>query len=699
MIARRGILGDIFSGVTGGNIGGGDAKGEDSGGAGGAGGGFLSNIAGKFLNLTGPALSGAAFFGGVGAGEGAAQGLGLGSVNASMSTGAQVAEANGMEKKGLNGPIESAAMGLTATALKTAMAGNKMQISDLGPGVQSLGVGIGNGAAMGLNLTQQNLAPAASDNSSGLAGVLGNFGFGASNSLTKNVNLGGLMGSGMAASIGAAALNAGSGLGAGAVSGLKLTEKDVQPPPLNSSTDIAGIAGMFAFGLGKSTAGAVNLGGLTKRASGDGGFAKYVGPAAAGLGKGLGSGAAVGLGLQPDQPAASEFALPDGSIDIVGVTQGFASGLASRFLADGTAKKLAGSIMGTGNGSAGTGKGLTANLNIQRVASGLARGLVTGAGDGVEAMGGINAIINGTSKSAAVPVEDSKSDFDDSVNGAALGFGQGLGNSAVATVQRLLEGKEPSSPVSQLRRRSVSESSALVARQAQNGTGPASDGGLDLSRLLNAESVSKILQKGVDIISCEGVGGLALLLRGLRESGALSLGSGAANNPVVQSFIPPGEIRLTNGRNKFDINAKQAATALSGSLLDAANNISVNNTSLTTFVVLLVVHGNNTSSALAFKSCFVANFALVFFAIAALGVMLPLALMFQSTHNILQMIDMAHLFPTWLIKAVKATWIVGILPSAILTLVFGVLSAPKSGHFQTAHGVSSSQSTSLGKPR
>lgn len=49
---------------------------------------------------------------------------------------------------------------------------------------------------------------------------------------------------------------------------------------------------------------------------------------------------------------------------------------------------------------------------------------------------------------------------------------------------------------------------------------------------------------------------------------------------------------------------------------------------------------------------------------------------------------MAHVMPTWTPKMTKLIWLVGIPPSVILILVFGILPASKSAHFQTAHGVS-----------
>ncbi|KAM4054586.1 hypothetical protein HRG_005422 [Hirsutella rhossiliensis] len=623
---RAGLLSKLLPGGGKGNdndaAAGGQAQGNDTADAGGGGilggllsgggggkdgpiGGIISQAAsgliGRVINMTGPAVAGAGFFGGVGAGEGAAQGLNLASANTSMDTGATVAQENGMKSSGLNSAIESATMGLTATALRALRQGNALQLPDLGPVAEALGGGLGNGAAAGLKLTTDNRG--APGNGSGLDGFASSFAFGLSKSLTESANT----------------------------------------------------SNLFGQMGGQNGTGMTNM------------LLKLAGPAASGLGKGLGSGAAVGLGLQPDDgPAATaKTTAADGSVDVSGIAQDFASGLTSRFLANGTATNA---IKGLTSGGGGGGGGVGANLDVGRIANGLARGLLAGAGDGAEALGGVNAIISGKAKLQTTPAPDTQVTFNDSVGGAATGFGQGLGNSAVITAQKLLSRGADMSDGAAKSKRSTSSAvsshpaSRVAARQISNGIN------VNISSVLSAAAISSVIQKVVDVLTCEGVGGLALVAQGLSQSGTISAGGfDPSTTNFIKDLIPQGLISFTKDGNTYDIDGKQLSKALDGSLSEAANGLSINGFGFSRFVGILIAH--------------------IFFAVVVFAVLLPLVLTFDSSRNILLLLQVEHVLPAWTLKATKIIWIAGIAPSLIIILVLGVVPGPRGAHFRTAHGV------------
>ncbi|PMB73131.1 hypothetical protein BM221_000551 [Beauveria bassiana] len=865
---RRGLFGGL------GKLFGGD-KGD--GGDGGDGGGPIADAMtkvagkafGKLLNATGDGLAGAGFFGGVGIGEGAAQALNLTTVQNSKTTGEQVAQQNGMTSSGLNPIVQSAAMGLTATALKAVVDSNLLQLPPLASIAASLGTGVGNGGAMGLGLTKRDVSP--SLNGSGLVDSIGALGFGATQALTSSLNITGAGGLSsllptQGLDVGGIALGAGSGIGQGAARGLKLASAAQQPPAPKSNGDIAGIANTFAFGLsnaltdglnvsaqslgamlppidfnsaalsvgdgigsgaalglklaqndtsgfgtpsgmsapsmadlpkiagtlafgvsksltqslntsgvsvsnllpadldiggivmgagrglgGGASAGlgltgsadssssgssnisaralpdslkdvaglvekftfglgnsftdkinltsqannlasalpSVDLGatvssvgsglglglakgldlsakaitpperpssikdlpqlagtfafglsdaltsqlnisgltsGLTKNVGGL--VAKFAAPVASGLGKGIGTGAAVGLGLQPESEAATsvqEASPQNGDIDAEGLTQSFAEALVSRFLANDTAGELIKSLSG-GNGTDGAGS-LLSNIDVPRLANGLARGLLTGAGDGVQALGGINALVSGKTVALTGPVSETKVDFDDSASGAAVGLGQGLGTSGVLTVQKLLArsmsaSANPTDNSSNPQRRDL----AVFDRRQDNNNNN-NDGAsppINLTLFADASAISSLGQKGVDVLTCDGIAGLLLVASGLQKSGTVSGGTPSGNTlDTLKSLIPMGTIQVKSQGNTFAIDGTKLAENLGKPDFNVLSTLSINGSSFAKYTAFLVLHNPESSQQLDYKdeqisSAILSLFTLIF-AIAALA--------------------------------------------------------------------------------
>lgn len=478
---------------------------------------------------------------------------------------------------------------------------------DIGGTVLGAGRGLGGGASLGLGLSSnKTFTPPVAKSQSDIPGLAEMFTFGLSDSFTNKINLTSQtqnLGSMLPPiDFGATALNAGAGLGLGAAKGLRLTNNNVAPPPPPTKlNDVPGIAGSFAFGLSDAVTGNLNTSDLfSKFSSGANGLfsgginglvTKFGAPAASGLGKGLGKGAAVGLGLQPESPPEPVQSSVNGGVDIAGLTESFSEGLSSRFLANGTVTKALNSFTG--------GKGLSSlasAVDIPRVANGLMRGLLTGAGDGVEAIGGINAIINGTSKAPTAPIPDTKIDFNDSVGGAAVGFGEGLGSSGVVTIQKLFAKGIDLGPLlsgnSNKTKRDVEGPTKDLVLIGREDAGVAAPSGLNLSNLLSASSISVVAQKGVDVLTCDGVAGALLVANGLQKSGTISLGGGSMSanlQNALKALIPKGTIHIVSQGNTFDIDGQQLGDSLSsgGGL---TQTLTINGSSFATFFAFLVIH-------------------------------------------------------------------------------------------------------------
>lgn len=481
---------------------------------------------------------------------------------------------------------------------------------DLGGTVLGAGRGLGSGTSLGLGLaSNKNFTPPVPKSQSDIPGLAETFAFGLSNSLTDKINLTSQaknLGSMLPTfDLGAAALNTGAGLGLGTAKGLRLTNKELSPPPPANANDIPKIAGSFAFGLSDAIAGSLNTTDLVSRFSGgangvlsgaiNGVLSKFGAPAASGLGKGLGKGVAVGLGLQPESSPKPLQSTPGGDLDIGGITENFAEGLSSRFLANGT---ITTALSGATNGTGGL-AGLVSKIDIPRVANGFTRGLITGAGDGVQAIGGINAIINGTSQAPTVSIPDTKIDFNDSTGGAAVGFGQGLGSSGVVTLQKLLaQGINLGGLLagnSNKTRRHVEDPTKALALISRDDTPGGSPSGLNLSNLLSANTLSVVAQKGVDVLTCDGIAGALLVANGLQKSGTISLGGGDSNSNVqgiLKALIPKGTIRIVSQGNTFDIDGKQLGDAL-GSGGNPIQTLSINGSPFSRYFAFVTLHGKH----------------------------------------------------------------------------------------------------------
>ena len=370
----------------------------------------------------------------------------------------------------------------------------------------------------------------------------------------------------------------GIGLGSGAAQGLKLATPNmtqavgakIAADNGQQATGLNPAIENFGLGLSGSLLGSLNLSSLAGGAGAIG-----LGPLMRSLAEGLGNGTVSGLKL-----SAVDVEPPNGST-IPDAAGNFGYGLS---------KSLASNINVTAV------VGAMPPMDFGRVAQGFARGLVQGAGDAVTSIGGVSALMNGTAHAPKVPLPNSTLAFNDSVGGAATGFGEGLGGQAVLVGQQLLSGFKIVTPAAASKRGLLDPRAVTVRRQSSpsvvmvNGTS-----GFNLSVLINADTVSTAAQLGVNALTCQGVGGLMGVVLGLVNSGTIptdQLSNNANASDLVRQIVPTGIIRITNAGNTYDIDGQQVLGG-KGSLAAAAGGVSINGHSAMTFIWFLLLHSKH----------------------------------------------------------------------------------------------------------
>lgn len=589
-----------------------------------AGGGLLSGLTGGIssaLSGLGNSLlqdaGGASMFLGIGLGAGAAQGLNVAPAPMTQQVAAKVAADNGMNATGLNPALQNAAMGATASLLGSvnisslaSSAGGSLDLNGLALGAAN---GIGNGISSGLKLSPQAMAMEPPKGNS-TADIANTFGFGLTKSLASNVDPSKLSASSINISqftggvpTSQIAMSLAQGIGNGASSGLKLTQAALAPPTGNTASDALGA---FGFGLTNSLTSNLNTSSLT---SGGGALSNIninqiipnLGMTAMSFGTGLGSGAAAGLKLSSAVVNAPD---PNGN-DAPSVAGNFAFGLTKSVTENVNLSQLA-SPNSPLAGAAGS-------IDIGRAAQGVAMGLVQGAGDAVNSMGGLQALINGTAtmpQGGGAAIQPNSLAFNDSVGGAAMGLGTGLGGQGTLVGVQLLSQLNVTSLVEGLvgnntgsggaaaapgngtavARRSVRQvlSSAVLPRQESGVTTVSNGNSFNLSVVFNADTISSVSQRVVSALTCEGVGGLVLVALGLLNSGTISTNgvSSGVNVTTLQQVVPKGLIKITSDGNTFAIDGQKVIDNLQGNLLSAADGITINGNTAIKFAAFLAIH-------------------------------------------------------------------------------------------------------------
>ncbi|KAL9945363.1 hypothetical protein D7B24_008263 [Verticillium nonalfalfae] len=628
--------------------GGGDA----APGAGGMMGGLGKLLSGGLGNI-GSSLaadaSGAGLFLGIGVGAGAAQGLNISTAERTSQIAAKVASDNKMEATGLNPTIQNLGVGLTSSLLGAVNVSSLTSGIDVQPLVMSLAQGLGNGTVAGLNLNPASPMLMVSNETS-IANIAGTLGFGLTQSVTSNIDTKAIIGS------------------------------------LNNPNNTAAIM-------------------------------KNLPDAAAGIGRGLGEGAAVGLGLQASMPVPMRQ-MPNGAIDILGVSQTFTKELTASFLQNGTASKLAGMLGGSmgmqppANNTGGIPSTISINgqnVEISRVAQGFASGLLQGAGDTIQGMGGVQALVDsssntqtGNARMGAMP--PTKVQFDDGIGGAAAGLGAGIGGQGVLLVSMLITNPTgtpavpappsavpaPGLPAPDMQVPAAPAPGNMPSLPARwrRGLGLASrqdpsvnvdtSKGFNLSVIINAQTVSSAAQGGIDALTCQGVGGgLGNILLGLLRSKTISTGSLNNDNTTetIRQVIPTGIIKIKNEGNTYAVDGRVIRESFSNNILGAVNGIEINGMKLAAWIAFIVIH--------------------ILFAIIAFVNVLPIALGLESMRSLLHRANLPHLLPK-IPKWNNILWLFVIAPSILIVFVFGVVLYGNTRHFRTAHGIISLITTLVG---
>ncbi|KAI8164874.1 hypothetical protein KHU50_007188 [Colletotrichum sp. SAR 10_65] len=577
-----------------------------------------------------------------------------------------------------------------------------------------LGIGVGAGAAQGLNLSSQEktmaiAAKVAADNkmeATGLNPAIQNLGVGLTSTLIGSVDISSLGGN-VTNQLQPIAMSLAQGLGNGTVAGLKLNANAaVSLEPVNDSS-IPNVIGTFGFGLTKSVTSNLDLNSLFNQASNPNTtrtIMRILPAAASGFGKGLGQGATVGLGLQPDAAIPMQQ-MPDGQIDFGGISQTFAKGLTSSFLQNGTATELVnklGSSMNMRKNGGGIPSTIDFNgqkIEVSKVAQGFARGFLQGAGDAIQGMGGVDSLIKGNATMPANGLPDSKVQFDDSLGGAASGFGVGIGGQGVLVVSALIANPQgtpmpqastpaqggapaPAAPAATPSNPPQRRGLGLVPRQDNQNVPPVvsvnTTNGFNLSVVINAQTISMAAQAGVNALTCQGVGGLGLVFLGLLKSKTVALDQFNNNGnvtKVLKQAIPTGIIKIANDGNFYAIDGGIVRDSLGNNIIGAASGVEINGMKLPGWIAFLVLH--------------------ILFAIVAYINVLPLAIGLEHARNLLIRINVPHILPN-VHRWNNIMWLFIIAPSTIVVLIFGVLVFGQSGHFRTAHGIISLLTTLVG---
>ncbi|KUJ17679.1 uncharacterized protein LY89DRAFT_58940 [Mollisia scopiformis] len=506
-----------------------------------------------------------------------------------------------------------------------------------------LGVGLGDGAMTGLNMT----GPVNTTVPSGVDGIAQNLGSGLTSSIFSSSAMKSVLSFnssslGSTGTIGEAVLALAQGLGGGAASGLNLSStSSTNDSAAFNTSGISGIAGNFGQGLSSSLLSAVQLPSLNSLMStgssviGSAGNSSFnIAAIGAGLGAGLGQGAAIGLGFQADVASTP-------TTDTAGITQDFARGLVSSFLQNGTLSKVTSSF--SGNSSAPGGLSLS-SIDVSKVAEGLAVGMISGAGSTISSLQLIGA---------------DTSSFNDSVGGAATGFGRGLGTEGAKLVEDLLA---QSSSKAANRRRSFAGPSNVEKSVNLRKRDTASANATDLASVianLNASTINPLLQTGIDDLTCEGVGGLVGVFLGLVQSKTVSLNaltskgtSPSTSNTTLN--LPDQVFIIRSGGNTYSVNPAKGITT-----------VSINGMAIGSFIGVAAAH--------------------IIFAILAYFVAIPLLLLLINTDRFAALFDRRH--PAEPSSKWQKYLAYSILPLSILVFAMGIGFRGSGKHFTSAHEI------------
>ncbi|RKF62967.1 hypothetical protein GcC1_143006 [Golovinomyces cichoracearum] len=613
---------------------------------------------------------------GEGAGSGIAAGLNL-----------KPLDTKAFNNTGLPGAAGNLAQGLTSSFLggvdlkaNLMSAMGNFSSAQANSAALSLAQGIGSGAAYASNLS--SIPPEDTSDKEGIDGIAGSFGKGLTTSFIRGIDIQkirAMVPAGITPEqTNQAALALAQGLGSGAAFATKLT---TTPPDAFDKNGISGVAGSVGQGLSTSFLKEINFKALASSTM------PMLPPnwileASAGLGSGLAEGAVVGIGLQimtSDSGTNKQGVGP--------VTEEFARGLSQSFLSNGTALKIL-DLLKQGSPAP--------SVDIGAVAKGFAIGLVGGAEISFENAGGVATIFKMSPEDAAqmTKLPMVMTTVNDTVGGAATGFGSGLGLETTKFVLQLLgkpvlnskNGLMPSSepetknmpspetPVPtaitqgpNVQINTTLANKAIVShfnnRQIVYSTPPtptnlpdfSSSAILDLSKI--NETVNPFLKSGADKLGCQGVGGLVAIL--------ISLGSNAGQINASQIT----ELQETVTNLNFTDQVFTFKDSKTGNRLDVNTgnfDISLNGNSLKKEIIVLVLH--------------------IFLGVLTFAIAIPIVLIINSSRNFALLCGRTDVLK----NASKIQWTIAlafILPSSLAIFIFGLLANGTKNHFKSSHGI------------
>ncbi|KAF1939792.1 hypothetical protein EJ02DRAFT_513567 [Clathrospora elynae] len=581
-LKKRGIFDDIqqaLGAITGGN----------SGGAGGLNlGGVLSGLLSRLGGSLADSLGTPALFLGIGVGMGTSTGLNLTDMQKATAISTKITKAYNASATGFNLAAQNLGSGLAGQIASSLSFNSTGDL--LGRATFALASGIGNATAQGLNLTQQRFLPS---NNGGVEGIAGNFGLGIAGPIASNIDIqatikslsGGAGTSDFMQMLPKIASAVGMGLGEGARNGLGLTATSTSSPgkrkrqqanSILGSLNLPDVVGQFAKGLSQSFLTGSNLtnlnplGTITPSMTD---LQTMLRPLAAGAGAGIGMGVAIGLNLK------SASAVPVLGGNITGkdeqtalLAQGFTQNLLSNFLTNSTAIQQAQKLISSSPPQ------VFKDLNGAKAAEGFARGTVEGIMSAMSSVGGIKNLISGNVSADAsenVPVL-APTQFNDSVNGSAVGFARGFAGKATIlvaeVVRNLTHSSRDATGPSPLRKRSVNDAvekfravtySPISSRQSQTDINP------QLPVAIDAGTLQLGAQTAINVLTCQGIGGLASAALGSMaiakvKAAMMGMMTGAPLDPVVMHALPQGPITLSSEGNQFEVVIQEQSLKING---------------------------------------------------------------------------------------------------------------------------------------
>ncbi|CAN9418360.1 unnamed protein product [Alternaria alternata] len=549
--------------------------------------GGLTGVLGSLGDLMVGSLGTPALFLGIGLGMGTTTALNLTNIDEANAIASNIATAYNASATGANLAAQQLGSGLSRQITPSFGSNN----ISLGPAAFALASGIGNATAVGFGLTQQRFTPSTD---SSIEGVAGNLGLGVAMPIISNLDLQAMVRSLRNSSsfsmltqkLPELAAAAGLGIGEGARNGLELTASK-SPAPENrkrqlentvmETTDFPRTVQAFARGLSQSfiqdsnfstfSVGTITVFPNQTELQG------MLRPIAAGAGAGIGMGVAIGLNFKPADSKPILGGNITGDDEQTALTaESFTQNMFSNLLTNSSAIQQAKQFIASNPPQA------FQNIDGAKAAEGFARGTIEGVVSAMYSVGGVKNLISGNVPKTAydeVPVL-APTQFNDSVNGSAVGFARGLTGKAtilIAEIARNLTQGMPKSETRSSRTRSIEEAhedlsvvtySPLSVRQAEAQA--------KFPIAIDAETAQMGAQKVIETFTCSGIGGIAAAALGAMtaakaNASMMSMAMGQAGPPLdstVLQALPRGPIVLSSEGNMFEIVIESQSLKING---------------------------------------------------------------------------------------------------------------------------------------